>query len=536
MLPCINPPSIVFVVQDVSLQTVKTRSADMRQSYNATRPACRLPTEILSMIFLHLHVDYATLEMRSRYRPTHHMLLNLTHVCRYWRSVALGYARLWTSIPVVDYSCIVAFAARSKNMPVSARGRVSVVKREIKKCFRALPLSRLERVRLECAPPHGAAPTRRIVKMDLPGEEAPMLKVLNLSTQNPHLFAKLVEAPKEMPALVDLCVSRVEIDMTWLGTLINLTSLNIRHLRKEARGLLSVFRNTGPSVEWPQDLTPIENMQLQKFSVRDVANQSVLLLKTAIRARILTSRSQIYIHTSFIWTALALTRLVDTVCKTFLQCSQAQGTYVIHYMHALVCSVMKESVGDMRLTVSSTWHSAPLVANPRAAFAHESGTSPFPITFSLGMAHADILLLRHFWHTLLGTLRSEYPGLRSFGIDTLVVRADTSLPDSGCGYYWAGYPTFALRHIALIGHAVVDFCLQFAEHMVMQYVPLGAVSIPPPTVLPTLEDLQVLEFDFQGNPLVLDALKRGLIRRAEQAKELPANGAYVVPQMTLKIV
>ncbi|KAA1473138.1 hypothetical protein DENSPDRAFT_839566 [Dentipellis sp. KUC8613] len=549
MLPNNHPPSTAaLVVQGRSLRMLG------RRTYNATCPACCLPPEILSMIFLHFHVDFLPLEVRLRCNPTHRMLLNITHVCRYWRTTALGYARLWTGIPLVDRSCIAAFAARSKNMPVSVRGRVSTVKREITSRFRALPLSRLEYLHLECAPRHGVVLdnriVHRIVKMDLPGEEAPMLKVLNLSTRHPDQFAQLLQTPKKMPALICLCVSRVEIDLTWLGTLTNLISLNILHLEPAARvsvlslvgalrnlrrlkhlEIVSALRANEPSAEEVQNLAPIEHMRLQIFIVLDVANPSVILLKNATRAGIHTFQSQIFVHTSLLCTELALTSLADTICKTFLQ--HLRGARVIDYMRSLVCSVGKESAGDVRVTFT-TASNTPLVSNPRAAFVTPGA---FTITFSLGIAPANLHILSSLWWRVLGIIETEYPRSPGFFINTLVMRADASLPDD-CSqfYYWAGYPTLSLKEIALIRLSVAGFCMQFADHRLRQDAAQEPVTTVPPPVLPALEGLQVFEFDFEQNSPVLDALKMGLIRRAQQKNELPADAAHAIPQMTLTIV
>ncbi|KAF8555387.1 hypothetical protein OG21DRAFT_1496338 [Imleria badia] len=75
-----------------------------------------LPTEILEAIFIHCACDYyglVTLVYRVS-RPTAPSWVNVSYVCRHWRSVALNCPTLWTYLSTTSPRWTEAFLCRSK--------------------------------------------------------------------------------------------------------------------------------------------------------------------------------------------------------------------------------------------------------------------------------------------------------------------------------------------------------------------------------------------------------------------------------------
>ncbi|KAJ3526657.1 hypothetical protein NMY22_g10077 [Coprinellus aureogranulatus] len=73
-------------------------------SANDLNPACRLPAEILSHIFLVQENIYTAKDCRyPRADWKHRTWTQVTHVCRYWRAVALGCCSLWTNLHFGTY-------------------------------------------------------------------------------------------------------------------------------------------------------------------------------------------------------------------------------------------------------------------------------------------------------------------------------------------------------------------------------------------------------------------------------------------------
>lgn len=73
-------------------------------------PIIKLPADIMICIFsdlrdMHLHLNS-------------HRWLFVTHVCQYWRLLALDFPELWTQIYSLNPDCVQAFLLRSKEMPL----------------------------------------------------------------------------------------------------------------------------------------------------------------------------------------------------------------------------------------------------------------------------------------------------------------------------------------------------------------------------------------------------------------------------------
>ena len=88
--------------------------------------ACRLPVELLQSIFMLLSTLYAS-ETSKGHRPSPRPdWIAVTHVCRHWRSAALGLHGLWSSItPGLSILWAQAMIERSAPLPICVDLRIS---------------------------------------------------------------------------------------------------------------------------------------------------------------------------------------------------------------------------------------------------------------------------------------------------------------------------------------------------------------------------------------------------------------------------
>ncbi|PPQ97842.1 hypothetical protein CVT26_012938 [Gymnopilus dilepis] len=115
------------------LETTDSRIRKLKKEYakinNQSRrcPVLKLPVEITCVIFDLLRgPEYSRTESRKFYEETGRLAeVVVSHVCRYWRFIALGYKSLWTRFKfdaavaeVVPVERFKAYMARSANRPV----------------------------------------------------------------------------------------------------------------------------------------------------------------------------------------------------------------------------------------------------------------------------------------------------------------------------------------------------------------------------------------------------------------------------------
>ncbi|KAI0774633.1 hypothetical protein BD413DRAFT_301484 [Trametes elegans] len=96
----------------VRRETIRALEDEILQLHtiqNQVAPMNRLPPELLTMIFRHVRL-VAPKSNRD--------MFSISHVCRYWRDVALCSPALWTRLVLKSTRGIGAFVKRSKNLPL----------------------------------------------------------------------------------------------------------------------------------------------------------------------------------------------------------------------------------------------------------------------------------------------------------------------------------------------------------------------------------------------------------------------------------
>lgn len=101
------------------------RNAQPR-SLNALNPACNLPVEIIGKIFVTLrNMIRETLGAATGKSRLQSSWIVVTHVCRYWRAVALGWKTLWTTLPSIGTAFTPIALARTNGAPISIEAIIS---------------------------------------------------------------------------------------------------------------------------------------------------------------------------------------------------------------------------------------------------------------------------------------------------------------------------------------------------------------------------------------------------------------------------
>lgn len=102
----------------------------IKSNLNADMPVCKLPPELLTLVFEYASFRDQRYALRNSVRkvqghgapvtePAYHRLLPITHVCRMWRNVALAAAHLWTCISYGRKERADTFIHRSQAAPLS---------------------------------------------------------------------------------------------------------------------------------------------------------------------------------------------------------------------------------------------------------------------------------------------------------------------------------------------------------------------------------------------------------------------------------
>ncbi|EIW60853.1 uncharacterized protein TRAVEDRAFT_46091 [Trametes versicolor FP-101664 SS1] len=101
-----------------SVQAIQDVVVHLRYLRNTKAPINRLPSEVLVHVFFH---SVST-------SPNEHDLVNATHVCKWWREVALDYSWLWSTLSVTTLDKATTFLQRAKDnlIAIVIRDRVVV--------------------------------------------------------------------------------------------------------------------------------------------------------------------------------------------------------------------------------------------------------------------------------------------------------------------------------------------------------------------------------------------------------------------------
>ena len=96
------------------MPTIEKQKGVLRKPFSVSPFLCTLPVELLARIF---QVVQFSLGVPDNELLPYPAWLPITHVCRYWRTVALSHAQLWTSIaPGLSLFWINVFVERSRTM------------------------------------------------------------------------------------------------------------------------------------------------------------------------------------------------------------------------------------------------------------------------------------------------------------------------------------------------------------------------------------------------------------------------------------
>ncbi|TFK29656.1 hypothetical protein FA15DRAFT_663811 [Coprinopsis marcescibilis] len=99
---------------DARITALEEEICALKTQRNELSPICQLPPEVLSRIFIHFE-----LQTSLRFHcPANRSWYQITHICRYWRSVALHCPQLWSNICVVSTFWTELFLSRSKQAPL----------------------------------------------------------------------------------------------------------------------------------------------------------------------------------------------------------------------------------------------------------------------------------------------------------------------------------------------------------------------------------------------------------------------------------
>ncbi|TCD62754.1 hypothetical protein EIP91_006452, partial [Steccherinum ochraceum] len=106
---------------DDEILTQRRTTSKLSRRRNTLLPACRLPPEILALIFqLYITSVHGALSRTTEAQAPFEWIAGVTHTCQYWREVALSTPMLWTFVTVAHCrpELIEAFVQRSKAAPL----------------------------------------------------------------------------------------------------------------------------------------------------------------------------------------------------------------------------------------------------------------------------------------------------------------------------------------------------------------------------------------------------------------------------------
>ncbi|KAI0718110.1 hypothetical protein C8Q72DRAFT_153776 [Fomitopsis betulina] len=150
----------------------------------APAPISNLPPEILSKVFLH-NTGHCVIDCYRKCPREMGDWFRVTHVCKYWREVALQCAELWSHLHFPDLPVVHdELLARSRDAPLSV-----ILRGMLLECSEKALLSALHRVRTLYVIVDGMGPTVNFLEQM--GGRAPLLESLNIQVNNHALPSKI---------------------------------------------------------------------------------------------------------------------------------------------------------------------------------------------------------------------------------------------------------------------------------------------------------------------------------------------------------
>ena len=122
--PIVNDMWTTYDDIDRELIILQEATRRLQSQRNMLSTACKLPVEILSMIFLCFADREPPRGPADFHGPRIKNWYGITHVCRKWREVALGCPTLWNRIDVTSPHWVPEMVLRSKQGTISLRAEV----------------------------------------------------------------------------------------------------------------------------------------------------------------------------------------------------------------------------------------------------------------------------------------------------------------------------------------------------------------------------------------------------------------------------
>lgn len=267
----------------------------LKTQRNALAAISMLPTEVLQEIFLQAVMSDSAQSL---------VCATVSHVCRSWREMALGYPRLWTHLPMECPLWMPEMLVRSRNAPLRVEACTPWAYSALTEAFAERPdyMARIEHLRLSsevgCATMHCIlntlasckAPILRSLylgaesdylpwRTDFPSDFAPQLQSLHISG-----FGLCFVSWKPATPLVHLTALYFDDKMGLLRlTLSQLLTLLDAAPRLETLRLQGFRPSSGHDTLWPHALRPVHLTSLRTLEVTDITVCAWSILSDYIR-------------------------------------------------------------------------------------------------------------------------------------------------------------------------------------------------------------------------------------------------------------
>ncbi|TFK21600.1 hypothetical protein FA15DRAFT_645343 [Coprinopsis marcescibilis] len=323
---------------DAEIDDLKARIVTLKESRNNHSITFHLPPELLSKVFLHCDEssfsETISMQMWTRQR------LRISHVCRYWRNVALECPKIWSVIDVTSARVTQAFLERSKQTDLSLNvwKRVGTFPSEIEALLRDVLGKQAHRLR----------------SLKFKGDSTFVENLLKIPTSAPNLEFLAVEQggyydhinldssvlKEGAPRLRELRLRNSSI--SWTSPLLaGLTSLHIS-------------TNVGASTQAPtseQFIQAVNNMPYLKSLELETCLPTPDSFSPHLKPAPLTSLQDLSLKGSFVGCAVALKCLqLPTTAKIDLKCSSGSlittGTLVEGLSAAWLCNPLSNPISS----------------------------------------------------------------------------------------------------------------------------------------------------------------------------------------------